>query len=190
MNDKCMLYTVFRRLHFYQNFLKYSPQGRSQIKSMFGSKRNSMGVAPHYVDNMIGSVAWDGQKLASLKLCDTKALCSARLLSLTQNFGFHLTDRAAKRSQPSDYQQADYQRTHTHAYTRARRYGQNLHHNIFLNFGRYNIIPISIWILKKPANNTHNGWLYLQTSGKWICQEYNNSSYKTIQYFRNINKSK
>ncbi len=88
MNDKCMLYTVFRRLHFYQNFLKYSPQGRSQIKSMFGSKRNSMGVAPHYVDNMIGSVAWDGQKLASLKRCDTKALCSARLLSLTQTLAF------------------------------------------------------------------------------------------------------
>ncbi len=28
--------------------------------------------------------------------------------------------------------------------TRAGRYGQNLYHDIFLNFGRYDIIPISI----------------------------------------------
>ncbi len=27
---------------------------------------------------------------------------------------------------------------------RAGRYGQNLYHDIFLNFGRYDIIPISI----------------------------------------------
>ncbi len=37
-------------------------------------------------------------------------------------------------------------------YIRAGRYGQNLYHNIFFNFGRYDIIPISIWTLLKKAS--------------------------------------
>ncbi len=60
------------------------------------------------------------------------------------------------------------------ALSRAGRYGQNLYHNIFLNFGQYDIIPISIWTLKKTfiktAKNAHNRCLYLQTYEKWICQ--------------------
>ncbi len=35
------------------------------------------------------------------------------------------------------------------------------------------------------AKNTHNRYLYLQTSEKLICQVYKTSSYKTISYFRN-----
>ncbi len=62
------------------------------------------------------------------------------------------------------------------SYARAGRYGQNLYHDIFLNFSRYDIIPISIWTLlkkaSKTAKNAHNRCLYLQTYEKWICQVY------------------
>ncbi len=57
---------------------------------------------------------------------------------------------------------------------RAGRYGQNLYHDIFFNFSRYDIIPISIWTLKKSliktAKNAHN--LCLKTYEKWTCQVY------------------
>ncbi len=36
--------------------------------------------------------------------------------------------------------------------SKAGQYGQNLYHNIFLNFGQYDIIPISIWTLFKEAS--------------------------------------
>ncbi len=38
--------------------------------------------------------------------------------------------------------------------------------------------------LIKTAKNAHSRCLYLQTYEKLICQVYETSSYKTVQYFR------
>ncbi len=71
---------------------------------------------------------------------------------------------------------------------RAGRYGQNLYHDIFLNFGRYDIIPISIWTLLKKASKklprmpTTDVCTYELMKNEFA--KSMNSSYKTIYYFR------